>query len=122
MIAALLGLGIVSLLEVLLWTALFWRWRKVIATVFIVPLAVTSGWLVGERPAVWTVAIAFFSMYRVINLLRVVEHRPQADYLFAVGRRSSWLLMSIQVALLGLAAWQYHADFDLSVWLYLLIV
>ncbi len=99
---ALIILLVVSLIELAMWLSNFWQWRKGLAAVNIVSLSIATGLLVGARPAVWSFLILFISVYRVINLLRLIEGRTQADYLFYVARRSSGLLILAQLLVLAL--------------------
>ncbi|HWB39156.1 MAG TPA: hypothetical protein VG604_02830, partial [Candidatus Saccharimonadales bacterium] len=92
-----------SLIELALWLPPFWRWRKPLAGVLTIALALISGLLVGTDVAFWTLLILLFNAYRVINLLRLIEGRTASDYLFRVARRSSWHVMTWEAVILGLA-------------------
>ncbi len=98
----LICLSAISLIELLLWIRPLWRWRKAMACVVILVLSLTSGLLFGGHPAVWSGLILFFSVYRLINLLRVLEGRLQPGYLFRATRQTSLWLIAVQVLILGL--------------------
>lgn len=97
----------VTLAELLLWTPFIWRQRRVWAAGVIVVLSVASGLLFGAHPAVWTGMVLILSIYRLINLLRVIEARMQAKQLYVVTCRTGWWLISLQ---LTIAAIVYISD------------
>ena len=83
------------------------------AVVAVIGLSVASGMLFGAHPSVWTVLILLLSGYRLINLLRLIEDRMAADYLYRAAARSSFSLLAGQLLVLILAAadswWQPSA-------------
>lgn len=110
-------LAVVSLLEVLLWLSPLWRFRKVLICGLIPVLSVLSGLLFGDTIAVWTGLLLVLSIYRIINLLRVLENRLQATQLYRISRRTSYWLIMAQAVTGGITAlvhWQtYH---PLTLW------
>jgi glycosyltransferase involved in cell wall biosynthesis len=118
---ALVALGIISLLELVMWLPPLWRWHEYAAIILIVPLALASGLLVGERPTLWSFGILYVSLYRLINLLRVIEQRPHVDFLNRTGRRTSLLLISGQVMIIGVWALEQHWHLAISWWLSALV-
>ncbi len=96
-------LAAVSLPELLLWLPIGWKLRKTLAPVLIVGISFVSGQLFGLQPAVWTGLVLFLSLYRVVNLLRLLEDRVESTYLARVARLSSLSLMGLQLLVLGLA-------------------
>ena len=122
MITALVALGIVSLLELMLWQWPLWRWRKTVALILVVPLALSSGLLMGEQLTIWSAVVVILSLYRIVNLLRVIESRSHVDFLGANGRRSSWLLIGLQLLILGLIDAQHYLRASNSWWLGMLLL
>jgi chlorobactene glucosyltransferase len=116
----LIVLGILSGLELLLWTPLFWRWRRPLAAILLVALALVSGALAGVDWHLWTAAIVCLSLYRAVNLLKVVDNRAQVDYLYNTSHRTSWWLIGLQAGVLVLAGLLDSFSISASAWLYLL--
>ncbi len=120
MMLLLIVLGVLSLLELLFWLPPIWRWRKLLACLLIPSLSLISGILFGSNFSVWTGVLLLLSLYRVINLLRLVEGRTQADYLFNVARSSSWWLIGAQITVLAFAALSHAEHVPVLTWLYIL--
>lgn len=110
MLLALESLAIVSMLELVLWLAPLWNWRRVIAPALLVLVAIASVLPVSVRPDLWTTLIALFGAYRCINLGRVAANRIQPDYLYHVSRQTALSLIGLQIAaaIVGGLSWQYH--------------
>lgn len=119
---ALTVLGIASLVELGMWLPPLWRLRKIISVVIIPVVSLASGLLFGWDVTIWTGLMLVFSIYRIINLLRVLEGRLQAKRLYGSTRRTSWWLIGCQLLVLG-AVW-LSRNFDLAdtLWLYALAV
>lgn len=88
----------VSLVELSLWLPGLWKFKRVLACTLIPALALLSGLLAGTYTSVWTGVIFLFSIYRIINLLRVLEGRMQPDHLFRSTRQTSLWLIGLQLA------------------------
>lgn len=102
--------AVVWLLELLLWVPLVWRWRKRLALLLLISISISSGALLGIHLRLWTVLLVIISVYRIINLLRLVEGRTNSDYLYTVARRSSLLLILSQLIIVALAAVHFKLD------------
>lgn len=94
-----------SLLELVLMS----RWtrpvRRPLAAGLAVATALLSGGIFGSRPSLATGLFAVVSLYRVINLLRLVKDRSEEHYLLKSARRTTLSLSLVQVfVLLCLAA------------------
>lgn len=98
----LLLLALSVILELSLWLPLVWRLRKVVSSLLVIGLAALSGAIVAVHPRLWTAVIAFFGVYRLLNLLRVRQARLQPDYLRSVVRRSGRRLIALQALVVGL--------------------
>jgi len=118
---ALISLGIVSLMELMLWLSPVWRWRKALACLLIVGLSVSSGAVFGAHFSFWAGLVLILSLYRVINLLRLIEGRTQADYLFGVARGTSYWLIGLQILALMIAALGHVTKVQPMTWLYVLV-
>lgn len=100
MTITLLGLGLLSLLELMLYTNPVWRLRRSLAVGLMLGIGVVSGALLAQMLSLWVLLIVFINLYRLVNLLRIQESRVQADYLYHTGRRSSLYLLGAQVMVL----------------------
>jgi glycosyltransferase involved in cell wall biosynthesis len=114
----LIVLAVVSFLELLLWLPPLWRHaRKPIACVVIVPLSIVSGLLVGSTWSIWAGLLFIVSIYRLVNLLRIVEGRNPLSYMASTTRRTSFLLIGAQAIILLLALAVHHSAFLKANWL-----
>ncbi len=102
MTVALICLGIVTFLELILWLPAFWHWRKTNAFVVLIALTIATMGLILSAASAWANLIVVVSVYRAVNLLRLIDGRTQSDYLFHTGRRTSLWLIGIQLAALVL--------------------
>lgn len=119
MILALAGLAVVSLLELSLWLTPLWAWRRFAAPVLSVLQAVACLALIVVEPAVWSVLVAFFGLYRCVNLARVASGRIQADYLFHSSRKTYIWLIGFQLILVAAATLSRRYGPDIWTWAYL---
>ncbi len=100
MTLALISFGIFTVLELALWIKPIWQYRRITASVTLLGLSVSIGFIFGLKPSIWTGLFLIFGVYRMINLLRIIEGRSNADHLYKVARNSSLLLISAQIILL----------------------
>ncbi|MBC7581525.1 glycosyltransferase [Aeromicrobium sp.] len=91
---------LLSLLELLLLTKAFWPVRRPLAAGLAIGIALLSGTIVGTRFSLATILIALLTLYRVLNLLRIVQNRSEAHYLRKAVRRTSLILFGMQIILL----------------------
>ncbi len=96
---ALIILAALSLIELFIWVKLVWKVRKFIAGILIISQSVTTGLLFGFSSNLWSLTILVAGIYRVINLLRLLEGRSSAQVLYKVTRISSLKLLTIQICL-----------------------
>ncbi len=115
---ALYWLAGLSAVELLIWLPPLWRARRVLACLVIPPLALVSGLIFGWNISVWSGLILIFSIYRIINLLRVLESRLQAKYLHRSTMRTSWWLIGCQLVVLGGVWLDRHYQITGITWLY----
>ncbi len=120
MMLELSGLGIVCLVELLLWLPMIWRWRKLWARSLMLIFAAVSGVLLAARLSTWTVLLVVLNLYHIINLLRVVENRVQVDYLYHGTRRTALWLSGLQLLLVS-TVW-LGQSFSSLAWWYLLAI
>ena len=119
MVLALSIFSIVALLELTLWIPFVWRWRRPLAICLIPAVAVSIGWLVSQLMVAAAVLLVFFGIYRLINLLRLIEGRTQVDYLFHAARVTSLTLIGLQIASLGVAYVTKQVSIPATQWLLL---
>ncbi|HVX57517.1 MAG TPA: glycosyltransferase family 2 protein, partial [Candidatus Saccharimonadales bacterium] len=117
---ALISLAVLSALEVLVWWPPLWRLRRWLLCGLIPLLALFSGLLFGEHLAVWSALIMSLSVYRLINLLRLLENRSPAERLYSVTRRTCYLLIAGQLAVGAVALLSRHYHVSASDWAYAL--
>lgn len=113
-------LGIISGLELLLWVGPLWRLRRILAAVLLLLLSVITGLIVGSEFQFWSMLLLVLSLYRIINLLRLVEGRMQVDYLYRATLRTSLWLIGLQAAVLAGAGVSAHCHMTNMGWWYLL--
>lgn len=117
MTLALIGFGIFTLLEITLWLKPIWQYRKISASVALLGLSVSIGLIFGLSPSLWTGLFLIVGIYRLINLLRIVEGRTNPDHLYKVARKSSIWLITSQLVLLFVAYQVSRTSLDESlVW------
>jgi glycosyltransferase involved in cell wall biosynthesis len=75
-----------------------------------------------HHPAVWTGGIIAISIYRGINLARIIRNDRQPDYLLHITQRSSLWLMSYQAALCLIVLGCDHYKLVGNGWFYALLV
>lgn len=117
--AVLLAFLVVSVFELLVSLPIMSPLRKSMAIIIIVCLPFISGVLVLLRPNLWTILVLFFSAYRIVNLLRIIESRIQIQYLSRVFRNTSLSLIMFQLTTLGLFWLSVQLDISFNVGLYL---
>jgi chlorobactene glucosyltransferase len=114
--------GVTAFIELSLWLPGLWKWRRYVASVTIILLGISTGLILGNHFQIWACLLFIISLYRIVNLLRLLEGRTQADYLFRVARRSSFILIASQVALLALAGLSRHYGVSNTIWWSLLAI
>lgn len=97
----LLGLGF--LLEFAIYIRPFWSIRKYLAGLAVILIGFSTGALLVSKFDVFTSLMSLVSIYRVINLLRIVQGRMHEQYLRHATMRTSLVLASISLALLASA-------------------
>jgi len=101
MTLALIWFAAFAVLELLLYFRPFWPLRRPLAAGLLVAGAGVSGYLFASRPALASTVVVLITLYRVFNLLRVVEGRMIEQYLRRVALRTSFWLILLQVLTLG---------------------
>ncbi|HSW99532.1 MAG TPA: glycosyltransferase family 2 protein [Patescibacteria group bacterium] len=92
----------------LLCTPLGWHLRKFLAPLALLLTAFASGGIALWRPSIFSVLFLVIGLYRVFNMVRIVENRMHTLYLRHATRRTGLLLMALQILLVTLwAAWEY---------------
>jgi len=100
MTLALIAFGMFTVIELAVWIKPLWRYRRFLASTVLLGLSVSTGFIFGLKPSIGTLLFLVFGVYRMINLLRIIEGRTNADHLYKVARNASFWLIAIQVILL----------------------
>jgi len=88
------------LLELLLvYTPMGWRVRKFLAPMALLMTAFASGGIALWRPNVASFLFLLLSLYRVFNMVRIIENRMHEHYLRRATRRTSFMLLAMQALL-----------------------
>lgn len=102
-------LALVSALEWLAWFPPIWKHlRKPVAIGAIIAVAIGSGWLLGFYWTGWSGVIAMVGVYRIVNLLRLIEDRLPVDYLRRITLRTSFMLVCFQVVVVVIVSITRH--------------
>jgi glycosyltransferase involved in cell wall biosynthesis len=122
MLLALLSLGLASLMEIILSSSLpaIIRHSFAAATIFVITFG--SVLLVISHPAVWTFGITILSVYRVINLFRLISDRHNPNYLLGLTRRSSIWLNVGQLLICAITFISDHYNVAPSFWFISLVI
>lgn len=111
-------MGGVSLAEVLIWLGpKTWRLRKPLAAFLAAALLAANLYLAFTQTMSWVLIVTVLSLYRLVNLRRVVTGRGQADYLYHTARRTSYWLIGLQLITVGLARLSSHFGWTAELWL-----
>jgi hypothetical protein len=97
---SLIGLGV--LLELLIYISKFgWSNKKILASIAMLSSAFGTGALFVAVPSAASALLALLMIYRIVNLLRLVQARMHEQYLKRVTKRSFyWLILSQCVAII----------------------
>lgn len=77
--------------------------KRSLAILSLVLIAADSVILVFIKPSVWTILIVYFSIFRIINLIKLIKGRKQVDYLRSSFLRASFFLIISQGVVLVLS-------------------
>lgn len=108
-----ISLTVIALMAVsslLTWLPLVWRARNTVAIVALLIEASCAIVFQIIEPSVWSVLFATASLYKVVNLMRLLKGRIEAKYLLRVSFRAAALLTIAQLVLLGLAGLDNNPD------------
>jgi len=89
----------------------FFSWLSLSAT------ALVALWLFVGWPSLFSLALLFLSGYRCVNMLRISKRRMHEAYLRTATRRSSLVLIGLQLLTIGAwLVWQRHAGNAAWLW------
>lgn len=118
MVLILIFMAVIAILELIIWLPPTWPVHQQLAVPVFALLVLGSGWLVIKNPNIWTTVIVLFSIYRLINLWRLVKNRVQPDYLYTVTLQASVSLIGSQVLVASLWVASRHYHSQTHWWLY----
>ncbi len=119
---SLIGLGIICILELLIYIKILNPVRKYLAVFIIFLLSIFNGLLLGSFFTFWTVLILLISGYRVFNLLRLIENRINKNQLINTTFNTSIILILIQFIIVDLVEVSRYLFISYVEWLYFLSV
>lgn len=90
----------ISIIELLIWFPAFWEIRRAISKLVVVFLVAVTLNLVLNRASLWMYVVAFFSFYRIVNLLRIIKNRVQTDYLHKTSSVTSLMIIAMQLGVI----------------------
>lgn len=92
------------LLETSLWLPFIWREKGVIAPLLMAGNILVPCALLFLRPSLGAICLLFLGLYRACNMLRILQKRLHVDHLYHATRRTSLLLIAMQLFVAGLWA------------------
>jgi glycosyltransferase involved in cell wall biosynthesis len=102
MTLALMGIGVATVIELIMWHKAIWGARKFLSIISMAGLMTGSVALLTTHYSIWTLLLVITSLYRLINMLRILKGRTLADYLFSVARGTTlWLVIAQGIILLA---------------------
>ena len=116
---ALIVLGIVTAVELLVWLPPLWKIRRVLIVCIVPVMSLSSGLVFGWDIAVWSSLLLIFSVYRLINLMRVLDQRMQPRHLYVSTMRTAWWLIGCQLIVLGVFGITRQWQISAMEWLYI---
>lgn len=99
-------------LELLLWLIPPLAWRRIIGGFLLLPLAATTLYLFWVHPSLPTAVLVAASIYRVVNLIRLIKARMNEKYLRRSTLHTSMWLIGLQAVIVIL--WQASQYFQIS--------
>ncbi len=99
-----ISLIILTIIELSIYLKVVWKIRELVASVVALLLSAVVGYMIFYNPSVTTMIISFFSLFRLLNLFRLVQERINPNHLYYSTRRSSLTLTAIQV-IIGVCAY-----------------
>jgi chlorobactene glucosyltransferase len=99
-----------------------WRFRKYLTPVIIFGVAFGSGGMFTGKPTVITSLLLLVGIYRVFNVLRVVEDRAKEQYLRRTTRLTSVWLIGLQLLLAGVWKLQQVVQLHKGYWVVLAVL
>jgi glycosyltransferase involved in cell wall biosynthesis len=119
---ALILMAIIAAIEILLYTPLIWKFSARVSSilVYLVPLA--SIFLLVSWFSAGSFTILILSIYRSINLYRIVKQRLQVDFAYNSAKRATLWLIFGQLLVFCLGDYAHHSSLSFKTWLDLLAV
>ena len=107
----------ISILELLIWVPSIWEMRKLLASICIILLSLVSLAILQTQAVVITGLIFFFSLYRLVNLFRLLKNRIHFNHLYRSSRNTSISLIAVQMSLVGVLVISNNYSLSRSIWL-----
>jgi hypothetical protein len=117
---ALILVTIFATFEMLLYVPFIWKYRQKLSQFLIYPVALSSIFLLIAWFNIGTILILALSIYRAVNLSRIIKHRLQAGYLYNSARRASYWLILGQLILFGYSYYTKMGHLNVKTWLAIL--
>lgn len=110
------------MLEMLIYVRPFWKYRQLYSMFLIAILLLVNLYTIVAFSYLWGLALLFFSIYRVINLLRIWVGRVQYHHLFHTTRNTSMWVFGFQLFVLSLAWLSDQLVLDVNIFAALIII
>jgi glycosyltransferase involved in cell wall biosynthesis len=93
----------VNAVEAILWVSPVCRLRKPFAALLIAVEAIVYGFLIGFIPSVTVGIFVYFGLYKIFNILRILESKLNQAYIYRSTKKSAYSLGLIQLFVLLVA-------------------
>jgi len=108
--------------ELSIWNTYIWRLRKIVSVISIIILSIASLILFIRFKDIYFAVLLLISLYRIVNLLRIVIGRTSADYLYNIARKTAIHLIFYQIIVISI----YYLDLKVkasgNIWIFILII
>ena len=110
----------ISILELTIWFPGFWKNRQTISILVLILLTPLSlGFVIGYF-SLATLLIFIFSLYRIVNLVRLIRNRIHEEHLYTATYTSAIFLIGLQSFVIVLILLNNRYSISFTAWLYIL--
>lgn len=106
----------ISILELTIWFRGVWESRKIFSFLTIFLLSPVGVAIFIVRPSALTATILFLSLYRIVNLIRLIKNRIHIEHLYKASSLTSISLIGVQLLLIFLSSISDRFNVNHSIW------